>query len=168
MAGMEMEEHRIERIWDSRATALVLGAIGAGCAVWANIWLPLPGVSVAILGAMAAVMSLRPKMRMLEKAAWMVLISAMLGAEIHSIRRDRSTNDAKQSKIRDAENQKFDAIARGLKNAIELSKGQYSSTVSHVDSVLQTTQGVAATAQANLNDVPERAHIRVSCRITWR
>jgi hypothetical protein len=41
---------------------------------------------VAVLGALAAVMSLRPHMKIGEKAAWMMIISALLFAEIRAIR----------------------------------------------------------------------------------
>jgi len=98
-------------------------------------------------------MSLRPKMRLPEKVAWMALIAAMLCAEIHSIRSDRASNDAEQAKIRDAEDRRFDNIAKGLEDSITLSKSQFATTVSDVNGVLSTTQNVAALAQDSLGSV---------------
>ena len=83
----------------------------------------------------------------------MALIAAMLGAEIHSIRSDRATNDAQQKNIRDAESEKFNQIAQGLKDSIDIGKGQYSSTITHVDSVLTTTQRVANLSTTTLLNI---------------
>jgi hypothetical protein len=153
MSGMETWERKVERIWNGRTVAFVLGAIGAGCAVWANIWLPLPGVSVAILGAMVAIMSLRPKMGPLEKSGWILIIFVMLLTEIHSIRVDRVSHDAEQKTIRDAENAQFAGIACSLRDSITTSNDQYSSTITHVEGVLSTTQFVAGLAKKNLQNV---------------
>lgn len=153
ISGIEPWERKWERIWNGRAAVRVLTIIGAGCAIWSNICLPLPGVSVAILGAMAVIMSIGPRMRWPEKTAWMVLIFAMLLAEIHSIRFDRATNDAAQEKIRDAENKKFDTIAQGLKDSIDVSKAQYGSTIDHVNRVLDKTQQAADLAKESVENI---------------
>lgn len=78
--------------------------------IWARIYLPLPGVSIAILAAVAAIMSLRPEMRIAEKAAWLLVVGLLLSAELQSIRADRIKNDAQYLRDRKEQNDKFQAV----------------------------------------------------------
>jgi hypothetical protein len=160
---MKPRVRNLEHVWNGSKTALVLAVIGAGAATWANIRLFPPGVSVAILGAMAAIMSLRPKMRLLEKAGWMLMISAMLAGEIHSIRADRTATNIEQAKVRDAENRRFDEIAEGLEHSIRLSKDQFTITMgnfaqsnrrenTHFESLLREEGHIFSSMQSSEHD----------------
>jgi hypothetical protein len=90
---MRKWEEKAERIWKSWPLAVVLCGGGIVAALWAWRTLPAPGISIAILGLVAAVMSLRGEMRPVEKAAWMLIISTLLVAEIETIRSDRMHAD---------------------------------------------------------------------------
>ncbi|MGA2652154.1 MAG: hypothetical protein ABSF28_16600 [Terracidiphilus sp.] len=114
---------------------------------------PLPGFAVAVVAGIAALMSVHPDLRPWQKFIYLLLIGAFIVIEFRAIRSDRLANDTAQAGIRDLENAKFDSIAKSLQDSIDLGKGQYASTIGHVDSVLQKTNAVASIAQANLNDV---------------
>jgi len=60
---MRVWEEKANRVWGSIPTAIALCTVGAGAALWAYMALPAPGISIAILGTVAAVMSLRTEMR---------------------------------------------------------------------------------------------------------
>ncbi len=72
---------------------------------------------------------------------------------VHSIRADRQASNAEQQKVRTDENNRFDAIAQGLKDSIVASKGQFDTTIGHVDSVLKTTQRVSNLAKDSLENL---------------
>jgi hypothetical protein len=120
-----------ERIWkESRTVSIVLCGATTLCILYFQARLPLPGVAIAVLGAVAAIMSLRPEMRIVEKAAWMLIISALLFTEIRAIRKDRTdaeaalkadrkSQDDNFQAIRTKQNSDFDATAIGLKAAVD-------------------------------------------------
>lgn len=51
---MRAWEEKAERVWKSWPTAMLLCGIAAGAAIWAWCTLPAPGISIAILGLVAA------------------------------------------------------------------------------------------------------------------
>ena len=120
---------KYEAAWKSDKIALflcILAALSSAALIW---FVPLPGISVTVLGAVAAVMSLRPDMKVGEKAAWMLIVASLLYAEIRAIRRDRAEaeSQALESRqeqnnafkaIRDKQDQDFKDTADGLKDAI--------------------------------------------------
>ena len=156
---MEWSIKRIEQIWNGRAMAIALCAAATLCICWLHWKLPLPGVAVAVLGAAAAVMSLRPKMKIFEKAAWMLMISGLLFAEIRAIRKDRKdandqtlsdrkTQDANFQGIRTQQNIDFSQTATGLGtaiNALDLTisenRTHFDKTISKVDRAINTETG---------------------------
>src|ERR1700691_1393278 len=82
----------LEAIWEDRRSGIALtGLYVPICAalVW---WIPAPGVSVAIMGVAAALMTARTKASGTEKAVWMLIISCLLVIEVLAIRRDRKDN----------------------------------------------------------------------------
>jgi preprotein translocase subunit SecG len=77
-------------MWQSHWTAIVVCGVFAVAAVFLILLHHLlPGVSIAVFAVGAAVMSLRPTMHPLEKAAWMVIIGLLLFTEIHAIIQER-------------------------------------------------------------------------------
>lgn len=88
-------------------------------------WVAPPGVAVAILAAMAAVMSLHQDMEPPHKAMWMLIIGAFLTTELLSIGHERTEQTNKQQEaLRQAqehiaeERGRFDAIATKLNNVV--------------------------------------------------
>jgi hypothetical protein len=111
-SGMREWEEKAERIWKSWPISILLCSCGAFFALWAWCTLPVPGVSIAILGLVAAIMSLRGEMRPLEKAAWMLIISVLLVAEIKSIRSDRTHAENQAKAERSAQDAAFELVLK--------------------------------------------------------
>src|SRR4051794_31285131 len=66
-------------------------------AVWVfNSWLPPPGVAVALVGVVAATMSIHAEMGNYHKALWMLIIGAFLVIEIFAIKHAETEQAAKQ------------------------------------------------------------------------
>jgi hypothetical protein len=105
-------EEKAEKVWKSWPTSVLLCGIGAAAAMWVRWTLPAPGISIAILGLVAAVMSLRGEMRPLEKASWMLIISTLLVAEIQSIRTDRTHADSQAKSDRVAQDRAFELVLK--------------------------------------------------------
>ncbi|HEY1482256.1 MAG TPA: hypothetical protein VGK96_26450 [Candidatus Sulfotelmatobacter sp.] len=61
--------------------------------------LPSPGIGVAVMGVVAALMAARVNPRGFEKAAWMILMSALLVVEILAVRKDRNEHDAAMANL---------------------------------------------------------------------
>jgi hypothetical protein len=94
-------EEDVERLWGRWQVSLVLGLISTAFAVWAAITVPSPGTAIALLGGVAALMSIRPApMRPLEKAGWILILTVLLTTEIRSIRKtDRENADQRTEQI---------------------------------------------------------------------
>lgn len=118
---------RFEEIWNRHKAVsfgLVLGALGL--ALFAAYHPLSPGISIGLLALMAGIMSVRPEMHIFEKMAWIVILIAFTVLEVRAI--GKSDEDNKTQ--RDAQNQKFDLIAKGLTDAYTLSQQQFSETMS--------------------------------------
>ena len=141
---------KAEEAWkNSKALSCALISLGAILALWAGLTNQSPGVSIGLLALVAGVMSLRPEMRLLEKAAWVVILVAFTVLEVRAINR----NDEENRKARDRQNESFNAIVQKLESSARTSEGQYASTISHVDDVLGTTESVANLAKESLEDI---------------
>jgi len=109
---MQAWEEKTEETWKSWPTSAFLCGSGTLAAIWTWWTVPAPGVSIAILGLVAAVMSLRGEMRPLEKAAWMLIISGLLVSEIQSIRTDRRQADEQAKSDRQIQDEAFRKVLR--------------------------------------------------------
>jgi len=102
-----------------------------------------------MLGLVAGVMGIRPKMHILEKMAWICILIIFAVLEVHAIRRGDEANRLIQEK----QNQKFNSIANDLQASINSSASQYHSTISHIDGVLSRTEEVDTLAQRSLENI---------------
>jgi hypothetical protein len=118
-------------------------------------WHPPIGFCVAVLGVVGVLVPwLKGEgMGRRERAFWSAVMIGLTLVELWSIRRDQKERDAEQAFARCEEQHSFEGIVQGLTEGIQTSKDQYSSTITHVDGVLEKTQQVAATAQTNLDEV---------------
>jgi hypothetical protein len=107
---MRKWEEKAEGIWKSWPVSVLLCGGGAVAALWAWRTLPVPGISIGILGLVAAIMSLRGEMRPVEKASWMLIISTLLVAEISSIRSDRTHAENQAKADRAAQDAAFELV----------------------------------------------------------
>jgi hypothetical protein len=141
---------KAEQCWNRNGVvAGVLLVAGIGFALWAAMCPQSPGISIGLLAAAAGIMSVRPKMQLAEKLSWVVILVTLTVLEVLAIGR----NDKATEAIRDAQNLAFKGIADGLNESMTASKGQYKSTIEHVDGVLKTTQAVSSLARENLENL---------------
>jgi hypothetical protein len=118
-------------------------------------WHPPVGFCVALLGVVGVLVPWQrgEGMERKERAFWSAVMIGLTLLELWSIHRDQKERDAEQTFARCEEQHSFEGVLNGLTEGIQKSKAQYSSTITHVDGVLKTTQEVAATSRTNLNEV---------------
>ena len=139
---------KIEQFWnENRVLAWILPLSGLGLVLWALYWPQSPGVSIGLLALAAGVMSIRPAMHPAEKTVWVIVLVAFAILEVHAIH----IGDQKSQATIEEQKKAFSDIGDGIKNSVAANKGQYDSTISHVDGVLKTTQDVARLSKTNLN-----------------
>jgi len=112
-------------MWQHRRTGFVLIFIGA---IWSGVWffhIPSPGIAVAAMGAVVALMAGRDKPSGFEKACWMLLIFGYLLVEVFAIRKDRAEHDqtlanllAQEVSARSEAQANFTVIGEEIKAAI--------------------------------------------------
>ncbi len=125
---VELRE-QLETIWENRWAGIVLTGTGTIVAACLFYLIPSPGVSVAVMGLVAATMAARTKATGAEKAAWMLIISALLVVEIEAIKKERLFN-AKAEKIRaEEEREHFAQIGKGIETNIAQSQKQFEETI---------------------------------------
>jgi hypothetical protein len=71
------------------------------------------------------VMSLRPKMHLLEKAGWMLVIASLLSVEIRTILADRRNADSQALSARQLQDENFKAVLEGERRAIATTLGGF-------------------------------------------
>lgn len=144
----KIEAHAwLESVWEGRWSGIALtsmGAVACGLLVWK---VPAPGVSVAVLGAAAALMTARTKATGAEKAVWMLIISCLLVIEMLAIRKDRKENNDRMTALlteeitaRSEAKVHFESIGGGIKGTIEQSQKHFDTTMAGMKSLLETTQ----------------------------
>jgi hypothetical protein len=127
-----------KNIWEHRVTSVVFVVVGYSFAVLFILHSPVPGVAVAALGGVAAIMSIRP-LSSWEKFFYTALVFVFLYAEMHAIAVDRKEQSRHQLEaeaeqnlgfqgIRHQQNQDFQSTAAGLSSAIESLKTVLSTT----------------------------------------
>ena len=110
----KMELHgRLEAVWEGRRAGLALLACGTVVAGCLEHWVPAPGVAVAAMGVLAALMAARTKASGAEKAIWMLLISSLLVIEVLAIRKDRQVHDAELANLLSEEDENLKTATGG-------------------------------------------------------
>lgn len=89
----------LEAVWEGRWFGIALtGACVVAC-IYLQWHIQQPGVSVAVMGVAAALMTARTKASGPEKVAWMLIITSLLVSEVLAIREDRRKNDEQVAKL---------------------------------------------------------------------
>ena len=101
----------VEGCWN-RNRIIAWGLVGGGGTLvfWAWRTTRSPGVSIGLLALVAGIMSVRPKMHMAEKFAWVSFLIIFAYLEIRAI----DKNDADNLANRQAENKEFSGIVDRL------------------------------------------------------
>jgi hypothetical protein len=139
----------LEQVWENRWCGIALTAIGAAGCLSCVLWVPAPGVSVAIMGLAAALMAARTKATGAEKAAWMLIISTLLVTEVLAIHKDRELHDEqiallfKQGEnIKGQAETKFGELGGKLEGEIDTGKA-----------ILDKTNSVMKLSEQNLQNI---------------
>lgn len=144
---------RLESVWENRWCGIGLTAIAATVAAYLLRSLPSPGVSVAFMGVVAALMAARTRASGVEKAVWMLIITSLLVVEVLAIRKDRLEHDLAQRELlreetlarKEAESN-FGSIGEGIKGAVRQSDEHFQATMGRV-------QRQVSLAEENLNQI---------------
>ena len=159
MAGLRLyllrwkiEAHAwLEALWEERWFGIALtGLFTAGC-IYLQSDIPGPGVSVAVMGVAAAVMTARAKASGPEKAVWMLIITSHLISEVLALRKDRKEHDnqiagllSEEVEARREAKTNFEGIGGGIKAAITQGQRQFEETVlqqsRHFDATMRKEQ----------------------------
>jgi hypothetical protein len=148
---------KIGLLWKRKEQYLPFALVGIAIAgaTWTGFHPLLPGKAIGCLALAAGVMSLRPKMHVIEKALWIGVLITFTYQEIQTINR----NDAANQSNADRQNKEFDRIVGDLKVSMKSSKDQYDDTIKHVNEAVDTTRGVAKTTQKVATSTKEVADL---------
>ena len=112
--------------------------------------IPSPGVAVAIVAGLTAVMSVHPDLRPWQKFIYLVLIGAFLFTEFRAIRKDRYENQQEQHALLEKQQRGFETIIDETQQNFEATNHQaqedFSATAEGLKSAyLQSQRGFNAT-----------------------
>lgn len=124
-------------------------SITACIAFWFVIF---PGGAIAVLGAVAALMSIR-KMGHRERLLWTIIVFALLVVELRSIRLDRKQHDAEQRTVLEEQRVHFGEIGNGIKAAIQKSDAQFQSTMSGTEMLIAKSTALATLSKENIDAI---------------
>lgn len=160
-------ENKIEEVWKDVHVSILLCSVAFCTSLWALMSLPLPGVSIGILGVVAAVMSLRGEMRPVEKTAWIVILTMLLVAELRSI----TKNNAQVASDREVQNRKLQTLNNELSQSISENQSRFRATIdglgatlSRVDKTVRQTEPHALVRFENFAFTPEPSKIEANAR----
>jgi hypothetical protein len=90
---------RAKLLWESRWAGIVLIFVWTIVAAALEYWTPAPGIAVAAMGVAASLMAARTYSGGLQKAGWMLVITAFLVVEAQAIKQDRHAHDVELSNL---------------------------------------------------------------------
>jgi len=102
-----------------------------------------------ILGVVAAVMSLRGEMRLLEKASWMLIIALLLVSEFAAIRK----SDEQAASDRKKQDESFELVLKKEDESFKQTLQGFRDETTHATTILGTAQRVANIAKTNLENL---------------
>jgi hypothetical protein len=139
----------MEAIWESRWCGIVLtGGATIACALLFYS-VPAPGVSVAVMGGVAAMMAARTRATGVEKATWMLIISALLVIEVAAIKKERILNEQADKLRTEEERKHFTAIGTGIEQTIGQGQRQFNQTLEiEKNNLARTLGGLNETVKA--------------------
>ncbi len=150
---------KLKPVWESRWSGIVLTIASAGLAIYLIVKIPPPGVSVAVMGGAAALVSLRTKVSATEKATWMILLTCFLVIEVGAIRKDRRENQEAESKRAEEQRKHFSDIAGRIATAIEQGDKHFKATLQqgndNFDQTMQRAQNVIGLENNTLSRLTE-------------
>lgn len=122
-------------------------------AYWLFFRLPAPGIAVALLGAVAALMALRGEIRGREKILWIMVVFSLLVVEIRAIQKDRAEAAREQAIARATEIENFRKIGQGLTGEINESRRQFHTTMQSTDRLITNSTALETLAKKSIDDI---------------
>lgn len=98
-----------------------------------------PGMAVAVLGTVAAVVTFAD-MHSTHKLLATVAIFVLMGLEIRDIRKDRAASDSQAAEQRRLDRESFKKIATGLDSSIQQSQSHFEATMNQVKPTLEASR----------------------------
>jgi hypothetical protein len=141
---------RLEDVWTHRWAGVTLTVVFTTIAACLLHWLPAPGVSVAVMGLAAAVVSLRAKATGTEKAVWMLLVTAFIVIEVGAIKKDRLLNEIAEAQRVEEQRQHFSEIGEGIKDSIARSEDNFNATMKRSDKLIGLEHHAVSSLGENL------------------
>ncbi len=140
----------VEAKWDDSVLlswVLIISALGG--VLWTSLKPQSPGVSIGILALVAGIMSVRPKMRPIEKFVGVFVLVAFAFLEVRAI----SKSDQENKEIRDRQDCEFRSIAKGLTDSIAANQRQFEETMARENEIKNKTIEAANLSKENLANV---------------
>jgi hypothetical protein len=149
----------IKMFWESRLAAWILGIaalITASYFLWHS---PVPGVAVAVLGAVAVVITLRD-LKPQEKVFWTIVATLLLVGELRAIRVDRSEQNRHQLEGETRLRQQFADVRKIQNQDFQQTAGKLETAIGGIQTTLSTANKTLNTANQTLAQTTPIAIIR--------
>ncbi len=112
------------------------------------IWLPkclhwpfCPGIFIAVLAVIAAIVTFREKPKTWEKAAWTFIFLGLMSLEVWMMSIDRDANEARERAAEQTQLKGFTDIGEGIKASIAESDRNFAATMGRTNKVLDNITG---------------------------
>lgn len=122
-------------LWNHPYTGYLLGLLAITACIYFGFHSPAPGVGIGVLGAVAAMMSVRTLISW-EKFGWMVIVFFLLYTELNAIRTDRQLHDKEVATARTLELKKFREIAQDLDASVKSNERNFQTTSKEIRTTL--------------------------------
>ena len=124
-------------------SAVVVKLIQVGLGVVAAYWIfrpPAAGVSIAIIGFVAVIMTVRADhFTRNEKIVWVIVAFLLLYVEIRAIGHDRTKHDQEQANARTEQISNFQTIAGGITKAVRQSEQHFETTMASMAAIIKSS-----------------------------
>jgi len=128
---------------------------GFALALWSIVSVPPPGVSVGILAVVGIFVTFKT-LANLEKAAWAVVITMLILAEVRSINKNEESNKNERelqiSRLASIK-QETDSLVSELKQQLLDNRKQYEDTITNLKATSSKADAAATNAMQSANDV---------------
>ena len=115
--------------------------------------LPLPGYAIAVVGGIAALMSVHPDLRAWQKFVYLLLIAGFLVTEFRAIRKDHDESDAKQALFFQQQKTGFQEVATQAGQNFAATTAGLTTAINGLNDVLNTTESVAQLSKESLEEI---------------
>ena len=127
----------IRKFWECRIAAWIVGIVALVPSLYFLWHSPLPGVAIAVLGAVAVVVSLR-RLKPHEKVFWTIVATLLLYGELRAIRVDRSEQNRHQLEDQFLLQRQFAGVRQNQDADFQKTAGKIETAIGGIQSTLTT------------------------------